>query len=111
VFLLVARFARPADGDDPFDSDTEQALAQMAGDPACRRLRWARATDRPEEFLLMAEFDSAADCRRIFSPIEARTILIPWFSRADQDAGTIAEVLASKDPDTGGALIHHVPTL
>ena len=111
MFLLVAQFARPTDNGRQFDADTERALAQMAGDPACQRLRWARSADRPEQFLLVAEFDTAADCRRLFSPIQARTILIPWFSLAGQDAGGVAEVLASTDPDAPGILVRHEPTL
>ncbi len=99
VFVLIAHFADADSGEDreAFRADTDVALTRMAADPGCRRLRWARSTDDSARWVLVAEFDTAADYRRMLSPFPAREALVPWLSRADQATSGVSEVWAAAD--------------
>ena len=101
MFVLVAHFTEPTSDVGDFRRAGDAALARMAADPGCRRLRWARSTDEPGRWVLTAEFDTAADYRRMLSPFPARELLVPWLSLAEQAVSGISEVHLAAD---GGAL-------
>ena len=63
-----------------------------AGHPA---LRWARSTEDPGRWVLVAEFDTAAGFRRAQSPLPVRAALIPWLAAAASSAAF--EVIAAAD--------------
>jgi hypothetical protein len=97
VFLLIAHFAV-----DP--ADAERALADGAGpvrllaqQPDTRWLRWGRSTEDAGRLVLIAEFETAAAYRRAQSPLEVRSVLIPWLSTAEIDTSGAFEVLAAAD--------------
>ena len=72
-----------------------------AAQPDTRRLRWARSTEDAHRLVLVAEFDTAAACRRALSPFEVRSAVIPWLSGAGAGTSGVFEVLAAAD---GGEL-------
>lgn len=102
VFLLVAHFDAPADPNDA------AAVALLAAQPTCRRLRFARSTEAADERVLVAEFDSAADYRRALSPFDVRTLVVPWLSAARVEPSGVYEVGWTADD---GVLTELPPTV
>lgn len=91
MFLLIAHFE--ADGAEPPGS--ADAVRLLGEQPATRSLRWARSTEDPGRWVLVAEFDTAADFRRAQSPFAVRAALIPWLGEAVTSAAF--EVIAAAD--------------
>ena len=96
MFLLIAHF-QVDQGEDP-----EVALAEavepvrlLAAQPDTRLLRWGRSTEDAHRLVLIAEFDTAAAYRRAQSPLEVRTALILWLSKAEIRTSGAFEVLAA----------------
>ena len=75
----------------------QEPLKMLGASPECRRLRFARSTDVPGRFVLVAEFDSAAQYRRSLSPWPMRTVVVPWLSTADVDISEVNEVLLAAE--------------
>lgn len=94
MFLLVAHFDDPRLG---LSDTARSALELLAAQPDCRRLRFARSTERAGVFVLVAEFDSAAAYRRALAPFDVRTFVIPWLSTARVDNSAVNEVLFEAD--------------
>jgi len=95
MFLLIAHFepGEPAGADPPAGS--AEAVRLLGEQPATRSLRWARSTEEPVRWVLVAEFDTAADFRRAQSPFPVRAALIPWLAGAASSAAF--EVVAVAD--------------
>ncbi len=77
--------------------DAAEPLAMLAASPECLRLRFARSTDLPGRFVLVAEFGSAALYRRSLSPWPMRMVVVPWLSTAEIDTSEVHEVLLAAD--------------
>src|SRR6188768_3507672 len=91
VFVLIAHFdvgAEPPAG-------SAEAVRLLGDQPDTRTLRWARSTEDPGRWLLVAEFDTAAGLRRAQSPLPVRAALIPWLAAAASSAAF--EVIAAAD--------------
>jgi hypothetical protein len=106
MFLLVAHFQLDGTPGDPgsdagappaVPSAAQEPLELLAASPECRRLRFARSTDVPGRFVLVAEFDSASEYRRSLSPWPMRTVVVPWLSTADVDTSEVTEVLLAAE--------------
>ncbi|WP_395725550.1 hypothetical protein [Nakamurella sp.] len=98
MFLLIAHFedggsAGPAGPAEPAGST--EAVGLLGEQPATRSLRWARSTEEPHRWVLVAEFDTAADFRRAQSPFPVRAALIPWLAGAASSAAF--EVVSAAD--------------
>ena len=87
---------------------TRPAVALLAAQPTCRRLRFARSTETADERVLVAEFDSAADYRRALSPFDVRTLVVPWLSAARVEPSGVYEVGWTADD---GVLTELPPTV
>lgn len=98
LFVLVAQFDAAA---------PSGAVELLAAQPTCARLRFVRATDVPDRWTLVAEFEGAAGYRAALSPFDVRTTVIPWLSTALAGSG-VGETLLSADR---GAILRHRPTL
>lgn len=94
MFLLIAHF-EPAGPDAGVPSGSAEAVRLLGEQPATRALRWGRTTEEPWRWVLVAEFDTAADFRRAQSPFPVRTALIPWLGGAASTAAF--EVVAAAD--------------
>jgi hypothetical protein len=92
VFLLIAHFE---DGGSDPPAGSADAVRLLGEQPATRSLRWARSTEEPHRWVLVAEFDTAADFRRAQAPFPVRAALIPWLSGARTSAAF--EVVAAAD--------------
>lgn len=121
MFLLVAHFraepaaestarsaADSAPGTGSVDAVARQALALLVRDRGCLRLDYARSTEDPLRFVLVAVFASATAYRRALSPFDARTVLVPWLATAEQSISGVSEVLVTGE---AGNLQDHVPTV
>lgn len=106
MFLLVAHFhvdlpigaAGTDSGAQPVvPAAAQEPLELLAASPECRRLLFARSTDVPGRFVLVAEFGSAAEYRRSLSPWPMRTVVVPWLSTADVDTSEVNEVLLAAE--------------
>lgn len=94
MFVLIAHFDQPGPaGSAPAGS--VEAVRLLGEQPATRAVRWARTTEEPWRWVLVAEFDTAADFRRAQSPFAVRTALIPWLSAATSSAAF--EVVSAAD--------------
>lgn len=98
LFVLVAHFDAAA---------PSGAVELLAAQPTCARLRFARATDVPDRWTLVAEFAGAAAYRAALSPFDVRTTVIPWLSTALAGSG-VGEALLSADR---GVVLRHRSTL
>jgi Antibiotic biosynthesis monooxygenase len=97
VFLLIAHFdVDPASAEQAL-ADAAEPVRVLAGQPDTRWLRWGRSTEDAGRLVLVAEFDTAAAYRRAQSPLEVRTVLIPWLSTAEIRTSGAFEVLAAAD--------------
>ena len=101
MFLLIANFQVDA------DASVQQALTaavepvrMLAAQPDTRWVRWGRSTEDAKRLVLVAEFDTAAGYRRAQSPLEVRTVLIPWLSTAEIATSGVFEVIAAADGET-----------
>lgn len=103
-FLLVVRFSDL----EVDDEQTPLALQMLAGSVDCRHLVFARSTEVAGRAVLSAEFTSAAGYRRTLAPFPARTLLIPWLSRADPGSGNLSEIRAT---GSAGRLRHFAATV
>ncbi len=98
MFLLIAHVDL-----DPGTSPEEGLAAALtpvdllAAQPDTRRLRWARSTEAADRLVLVAEYETAAACRRALSPFEVRSAVIPWLSAAQSGTSGVFEVLAAAD--------------
>jgi len=107
VFLLIAHF--DLDPDRAGTSDRAgasvgarpEAVRLLGDQPQTRSLRWARSTEDAGRWVLVAEFDTAADFRRAQSPFLVRAALIPWLATARSSAAF--EVVASADAGSWSA--------
>ncbi len=105
MFILVAHF------DDPggrLPDAALPALTLLAGQPECRRLRFAHSTERAGVFVLVAEFDSAGAYRRALAPFDVRTVVVPWLSTARIGDSGVNEVLLRAD---AGVVVRVEPTV
>lgn len=97
MFVLIAHFhtesTAAASGAVP--DPAVEPLEMLAASPECRRMSFARSTEVPNRFVLVAEFESAAAYRRSLSPWPMRTVVVPWLSAADQQHTEVSEVLLS----------------
>jgi len=95
VFVLIAQFdsGGEAAGEPPVGS--AEAVRLLGDQPDTRALRWARSTEDPGRWLLVAEFETAAGFRRAQSPLPVRAALIPWLAAAASSAAF--EVIAAAD--------------
>ncbi len=96
MFVLVAHFRVPDPGPG-IPSAAGEPLSLLAAAPECRRLRFAHSTEAADRFVLVAEFDSAADYRRALSPWPMRTLVVPWLSGAELTVSEVNEVLFAAD--------------
>ncbi len=98
MFLLVVH-VRVGPGDDPTDmlEQAREPVRLLAAQPDTLRLRWARSTEDARHLVLTAEFDTAATYRRALSPLQVRTVVIPWLSTADVATSGVLEVLLAAD--------------
>ena len=101
MFLLIANFQVDA------DASVQQALTaavepvrMLAAQPDTRWVRWGRSTEDARRLVLVAEFDTAAGYRRAQSPLEVRTVLIPWLSTAEIATSGAFEVIVAADGET-----------
>ncbi len=102
MFLLIAHVdLEPGAGPEDGLAAAMEPVELLAAQPDTRRLRWARSTEARDRLVLVAEYDSAAACRRAMSPFEVRSAVIPWLSAAGGGTSGVYEVLAAAD---GGAL-------
>jgi hypothetical protein len=100
VFLLIAHFqVDPTESPEQALLDAAEPVRLLAEQPDTRMLRWGRSTEDANRLVLVAEFDTAAGYRRAQSPLEVRTALIPWLSRAEVGTSGAFEVLTAA---TGG---------
>ena len=101
MFLLIAHFAvDPGVPPERALADAAEPVRLLAAQPDTRTLRWGRSTEDPRRLILVAEFDTAAGYRRAQSPLQVRTVLIPWLSTAEVRTSGVFEVLAAADADT-----------
>ncbi len=91
-----------ADGPPPSPTGRYPEAVRLLGDqPETRALRWARSTEDPGRWVLVAEFDTAAGFRRAQSPVPVRAALIPWLATARWSAAF--EVVATAQAGTWSA--------
>jgi hypothetical protein len=100
MFLLIAHFDDDAAAGDRSVAErppagSAQAVRLLGEQPDTRSVRWARSTEDPGRWVLVAEFDTAAGFRRAQSPLPVRTALIPWLSGARSSAAF--EVVSAAD--------------
>ncbi len=101
MFLLIVHFDGGTDdgtddgtgGDEPVGS--AEAIRLLGDQPATRSLRWARSTEQPGRWAMVAEFDTAAAFRAAQSPVAVRAALIPWLAGASSSAAF--EVVGAAD--------------
>ena len=102
MFLLIAHFrVDPTESPEHALLDAAEPVRLLAEQPDTRMVRWGRSTEDANRLVLVAEFDTAAGYRRAQSPLEVRTALIPWLSRAEIATSGAFEVLTAA---TGGRL-------
>lgn len=99
MFVLIAHFDQNGpDQNGPGGSGpagSAEAVRLLGEQPATRALRWGRTTEEPWRWVLVAEFETAADFRRAQSPFPVRAALIPWLGTATSSAAF--EVVAAAD--------------
>jgi hypothetical protein len=95
MFLLIAHFQGAAAYGNAAPTGSADAVRLLGEQPATRSLRWARSTEEPPRWVLVAEFDTAADFRRAQSPFPVRAALIPWLAGASSSAAF--EVVSAAD--------------
>jgi hypothetical protein len=103
MFLLIAHFEGidveiDEGAADPADLVVPAAVRELGVQPDTRSLRWARSTEDPGRWVLVAEFATAAAFRRAQAPLPVRTALIPWLGTAASSAAF--EVIAAADAGT-----------
>ena len=98
--LLVCRF--DAEGEGSFHARARRAVALLGAQPGCLGVEWARATEVPTRWVLVAVFASLAEYRRALSPFEVREHVVPWLSEALTDEPATFERVLSAGPGTGG---------
>ncbi len=108
MFLLVAHFQLPESSDGAIGEGAGEALDMLAAAVECRRVYFARSTEKAGRFVLTAEFDSAAAYRRSLSPWPMRTVVVPWLSTAELECSEVNEVLYSA---VDGTVCRHDPTV
>jgi len=85
--LLVCRFQRPDPEADAagFRDRARRAVTLLGAQPGCLGVEFARATEAPSRWVLVATFTSAADYRRALSPFAVREHVVPFLSEALTD--------------------------
>lgn len=95
MFLLIAHFECAGPGAAAPPAGSADVVRLLGEQSATRSLRWARSTEEPHRWVLVAEFDTAADFRRAQSPFPVRAALIPWLAGATSSAAF--EVVGAAD--------------
>ncbi|MFB9909204.1 antibiotic biosynthesis monooxygenase family protein [Allokutzneria oryzae] len=106
--LLVCRFAVTEAEVETFTARARRALELLTAQPRCLSGRLARATDEPDRWVLVVEFESVVAYRRALSPFDVREHVIPLLSEALPDEPAAYEILGEA---TGGEVIEHTSLL
>ncbi|MDP9408619.1 MAG: antibiotic biosynthesis monooxygenase [Actinomycetota bacterium] len=94
--LVVSRFVVPASDGEVLLADARAALVAFAGRPGFRSGRLGRASDDPQAWVLVTEWDGIGAYRRSLSSYDVRVHATPLLARAEPEAGAY-EVLLSTD--------------
>ena len=94
--LVVSRFLVQASEGEALLADARAALAAFAARPGFRSGRLGRATDDPQAWVLVTEWDGIGAYRRSLSAYDVRVHAAPLLARAEPEAGAY-EVLLSTD--------------
>ena len=107
--LLVCRFDEPAgDPGEEFRVRARRAVGLLGAQPGCLAVEWARATEVPTRWVLVAVFASLADYRRALSPFTVREHVVPWLSEALTDEpATFERVLSALPEGDGDGPVEH----
>jgi hypothetical protein len=89
MIQLVCHFPAVGDG---FLDDARHALEPLRSSTGVGVFRLARSTEHGDSWVLTAEFGSVPDYRRAISTFEARTVLVPFLSRADPATSGVFEI-------------------
>ena len=84
--IVVLRFDVAAGEEGQFQEDARTALAILAALPGWRSGRLGRAADQATRWVLVTEWDGAGAYRRAISSYEVKTRLVPFLSRAVDEA-------------------------
>jgi hypothetical protein len=99
--LVVTRFVVGGSAADAFVARAHIALVALAARPGYRAGRLARAVDEPDQWVLVAEWDSIGAYRRALSTYDVKVHATPLLAEA-LDEPSAFEVLASAQ--AGGAI-------
>jgi Antibiotic biosynthesis monooxygenase len=93
--IVVLRFTVPAAEEAGFVPQARTALSVLAERPGWRSSRIGRASDDPEAYILVTEWDSVGAYRRALSAYEVKVQAVPLLSRA-LDEPSAYEVLEAE---------------
>lgn len=85
--LAITRYRVPEDRTDDFVATARTVLASLATSPGHRSGRLGRATDDPELWVMVTDWDGAGFYRRALGAFEVRTALIPLSALAVDEPG------------------------
>lgn len=97
-WVVVMRFAVPADGDEGFRDEAREVARLLAGFPGCRGVQVGRASDDRSLWAMVARWQSVGSYRQALSSYEVKLHAVPFLSRAI-DEPTAFEVLFAVDAD------------
>ena len=85
--LAITRYRVPETETEEFVTTAHRVLAILAGSPGHRSGRLGRATDDPELWAMVTDWDGAGYYRRALGGYEVRLALIPLSARALDEPG------------------------
>lgn len=85
--LAITRYRVPAAETDAFVATAREVLRLLSGSPGHRCGRLGRATDEPELWAMVTDWDGAGYYRRALGAYEVRLALIPLSARAVDEPG------------------------
>lgn len=87
--LLVCRFA--PDDEVAFLERARRAVPLLAAQPGCRGVELGPGVDEPEQWVLVARFDSVTAYRRALGPFDVREHVVPWLAEASTSDPAVFE--------------------
>jgi quinol monooxygenase YgiN len=95
-WVVVMRFAVPADSADAFSEEASAVARLLAGFDGCRGIDVGRASDDPALWAMVARWESVGSYRKALSSYDVKLNAVPFLSRAI-DEPTAFEVLFGMD--------------
>jgi quinol monooxygenase YgiN len=97
-WVVVMRFAVPADGADAFYDEASGVARLLSGFEGCAGIEVARASDDASLWTIVARWESVGSYRKALSSYEVKLNAVPFLSRAI-DEPTAFEVLFGMDAE------------